>query len=104
MDGKDGGVAENEDIPLGDELMLPSGLIWVAISRLKTAWDSIVSSVPSTFSSVHMIQSNRAKQTCKDFFKFTYSVADQFYLKPFSKQDSLLNPLNLISAWIYEFV
>lgn len=34
--GIDGGEVENDDLPLGDERVLPTGLIWVATSRRET--------------------------------------------------------------------
>ena len=53
---EDGG--ENEGLALGDEYVLPSGLIWVAASLLETAGDIrvIASFVPSSFSSARQIQ------------------------------------------------
>lgn len=52
--GKAGGVeAEKESLILGEEQELPSGLIWVAMSLLETAGDTLVpaSLKPSNFSS-----------------------------------------------------
>lgn len=49
-----GVVAEKESFILGEEHELPSGLIWVAMSLLETAGDTLVpaSLKPSHFSSV----------------------------------------------------
>lgn len=56
--GSEEGNTENDKLPLGDEFVLPTGLIWVAISLRETTRETIFSSslVPSSLSSVISIQ------------------------------------------------
>jgi hypothetical protein len=63
--GRGGGVeAEKEVLILGEEHELPSGLIWVAMSLLETAGDTLVpaSLKASNFSSVNWNQHEKEKK------------------------------------------
>lgn len=64
--GREGGVeAEKEVLILGEEHELPSGLIWVAMSLLETAGDTLVpaSLKASNFSSVNWSQREKEKKS-----------------------------------------
>jgi len=64
--GRVGGVeAEKEVLILGEEHELPSGLIWVAMSLLETAGDTLVpaSLKASNFSSVNWSQREKEKKS-----------------------------------------
>lgn len=65
------GEGGNENLSLGDEWVLLSGLIWVAISRRETTGETMVSASlePPSFSSVYLIQHLQANFriiVCKD--------------------------------------
>lgn len=60
----DGEEGENEHCLSGDKRMLPSGLIWVAISLLETARGSVAASLMLSWkSSVHI--GNKSVSTCQ---------------------------------------